>query len=331
MKALYIIICIVILSGKTVYSQSMDRNYIKSVDPLIPCTDVSEDELEALVTVKYYDGLGRLEQTVQRGINPGVYDVVNYVQYGFKGLPVKEWLPVPVNGDQGNYVPFTQVKAAGISFYGDDNPFSETVYERSLLNREVEKIGPGKAWRNAGISGNHSRKTEYLFNTASGELSVRNYRFTSSLKNNGNYPADVLTAVKSEDENGNVSYEFTDKSGRLILFRQINGNDWCDTYYIYDTAGRLRYVLPPQASDMTSEEKSYNMAQLAPHVYKHVYDSRGRRNTFQPPGCEPIYYIYNKLGRTVLSQTGNQRLTNEWSFTKYDIQGRAVLMGLVHT
>ena len=46
------------------------------------------------------------------------------------------------------------------------------------------------------------------------------------------------------------------------------------------------------------------------------------------PGCEPVYYIYDKAGRLILSQDGEQRSKGEWMFTLPDILGRTVLSGI---
>ncbi len=45
------------------------------------------------------------------------------------------------------------------------------------------------------------------------------------------------------------------------------------------------------------------------------------------PGCDPVYYIYDKGGRLIFSQDGEQRKTDKWTFTIPDVMGRTVLTG----
>ena len=46
------------------------------------------------------------------------------------------------------------------------------------------------------------------------------------------------------------------------------------------------------------------------------------------PGCDWIYYVYDKTDRLILTQDGEQRVANKWSFTKYDDFGRIILTGI---
>src|SRR5690606_33539997 len=57
------------------------------------------------------------------------------------------------------------------------------------------------------------------------------------------------------------------------------------------------------------------------------YDPWGRMTVRQVPGAEPLLMVYD-LDRLVLTQDGNQRLVNEWTFTKYDVLNRPILTGI---
>ena len=46
------------------------------------------------------------------------------------------------------------------------------------------------------------------------------------------------------------------------------------------------------------------------------------------PGVESVYMVYNNRDQLVLTQDGNQRDDNEWSFTKYDVFNRPILTGI---
>ncbi|WP_254887619.1 hypothetical protein [Odoribacter splanchnicus] len=44
---------------------------------------------------------------------------------------------------------------------------------------------------------------------------------------------------------------------------------------------------------------------------------------------DPVYYVYDGKDRAVLSQDGNQRSGNRWSYTLYDSRNRATETGEV--
>jgi RHS repeat-associated protein len=50
-----------------------------------------------------------------------------------------------------------------------------------------------------------------------------------------------------------------------------------------------------------------------------------RRKVLNP--AQPVYMVYDKRDRLVLTQDGNQRQDNQWTFTKYDALNRPVLTG----
>lgn len=55
----------------SVRSQSADQNYIRTIVPRVESTDASAlSPSQALITIGYFDGLGRPVQTVAQGITP---------------------------------------------------------------------------------------------------------------------------------------------------------------------------------------------------------------------------------------------------------------------
>jgi RHS repeat-associated protein len=48
----------------------------------------------------------------------------------------------------------------------------------------------------------------------------------------------------------------------------------------------------------------------------------------QVPGALPVYMVYDKLDRLVMTQDGEQRTTNKWAYTKYDYLNRPVITGI---
>ncbi len=65
------------------------------------------------------------------------------------------------------------------------------------------------------------------------------------------------------------------------------------------------------------------------YAYQYVYDNLHRKIAEKVPGTDWKYFVYDRLDQLVLTQDGNQRLTNQYSFSKYDDLGRPVISGLV--
>lgn len=65
--------------------------------------------------------------------------------------------------------------------------------------------------------------------------------------------------------------------------------------------------------------------------YLYQYDALNRMIGKKIPGAEWVYMVYDDRDRLVLTQDGNQRSLNQWSFTKYDFLNRPVLTGIRDT
>ncbi|WP_278706903.1 RHS repeat-associated core domain-containing protein [Bacteroides congonensis] len=139
------------------------------------------------------------------------------------------------------------------------------------------------------------------------------------VSSNQYYAAGQLYVTKSTDEDNNVEYTFTDKSGHTILTRQISGSQILDTYYVYDGLDNLRYVLQP----MYQTNANLNM-----YAFQYKYMGRQLCIEKKMPGAEAIKYVYDKLDRLIFSQDGNQRLQNEWTFYLYDRLNRLTIQGI---
>ncbi len=62
--------------------------------------------------------------------------------------------------------------------------------------------------------------------------------------------------------------------------------------------------------------------------FQYQYDGRKRMTGKRVPGADWVYMGYDNRDRVVLTQDGNQRLTNQWTFTKYDALNRPVTTGI---
>jgi len=314
-----------LLPAVGVFPQSADRNYI--VTQTYTSTAAHND------VIQYYDGLGRPVQTVQKQFTPSGKDLVTRKEYDSFGRESKNWLPINNNNNTGNFDNTTNV-AGG--YDSDAYAYSETKYEPSPLNRVDEQYGPGKAWRD-----NTRRvKTEYLANTTSGDLVCALYTMPDqwTLRKGGNYTQGSLYVTKITDEDNNISYEFKDKLGRVLLQRQMDGTTQNNTYYVYDDFGNLCFVLPPMASEkLTDDNTNFNAwgsgaanEALTNYGYRYVYDYRNRMIAKTIPGADVENYVYDKADRLVMTQTAACEVSSGrgWLFNKYDALGRLILSGI---
>src|SRR5690554_3936680 len=89
------LLCTVSLSGQT-----GTKNYIKATEYL----DEAASTNEAVITVQYFDGLGRPEQSVSVKATPDGKDIVTKIEYDGFGRQTIDYLPVPVSQSNGNFI-----------------------------------------------------------------------------------------------------------------------------------------------------------------------------------------------------------------------------------
>lgn len=306
-------------------------NYVVSVTPLDVTDRVTFDQgtpslagqARAVTTVTYYDGLGRPMQMVQPSITPEKSDLVALTEYDGLDRAYRQWLATPMANNDGQIVNSTTLKSAATSFFVDTNPYAETLYEPSALNRTIGQKNPGAAW--------HGNPTGVSYGT-NAESDVKSYSVSTAgaLTCSGDYAPNQLYKTVAMDEDFKKVTQFVDKLGRTVLERR--DADY-DTYYVYDDLGRLRYVLPPLAADgLTSGTYTETNDIVKQFGYVYRYDARGNLTYKRLPGCEPVYMVYDKANRLVLSQDGNQRVatSKRWIVTKYDSLGRVIYTGTIN-
>ena len=284
---------------------------------------------DAVITARYFDGLGREVQSVTGSSQGGTApDLADYTEYNDRGRVSRKWLPAPTPGRAGmvEFCRLDLLQASHVEHRAEHACHDSTCYERTPMARVVETRAPGQAWQS-----HEGVRREYCANTAGGMLSCQ--RFSAgggTLRNSGKCAPGTLQVVKNTDEDGHVTLVFTDMHGHAVLSRRVLGQDFADTYYVYDFIGNLRYVLPPKASaalvssqgDIPDTDDA-----VARLCYAYKYDSRGRRIEKKLPGCEPVYYVYDSCDNLVYWQDGNQRERGRWSFTAYDALGRTAYSG----
>jgi RHS repeat-associated protein len=246
----------------------------------------------------------------------------------------------------------------------DTKPFAETIFEPSPLNRVVKAYQPGSAWA-ASTPDNPNGKDkyiqyDYLVNSYGTGVSATDekiiawqidangmpVRYAASngvIEAGGYYSTGKLYVKVTVDENGHAVREYTNKKGQVVLkkvqagsaFTNLNSTaDWALTYYIYDRLDNLRYVFPPELSkQIHSNADTYvvTSTDLANWAFQYKYDGRKRMVEKRVPGAEAVYMVYDNRDRLVLTQDGNQRANNLWTFTKYDELNRPIATGIKDT
>ena len=295
--------------------------------------------------IGYYDDLGRPVQTIRRGGSPDGHDLADRVEYDSLGRDIRTWQTIRSPYSNGSPVDSSVFVSEAISFYLDAAPFRENLYDGSPLDRIRKVTGPGAAWHMNGKGVTSS----YLTNVGSGgDASLLCVKYAFSLSGNtgvsfsrdGIWPVGALIVEKTEDEDGRSLWIFKDMRNLTVLERRLaetaSGNTsavYADTYYLYDNASRLVAVLPPELSKYFAQGSwsgsTGNDAKVEGFAYQYRYDARGRMIAKKLPGADWTYYIYDKGDRLVLTQDGNQRSGNEWSFRFQDALGRECLTGVL--
>ena len=322
----YMLLFMVYIWASMLSAQTSTQNYVRTRSML------NESGTQYIDGIQYFDGLGRPQQTVQKNISRnGTADLVTYQQYDSFGRASESWLPAAVVSNNGAYVSLSTLSSRSSETYSDSKAYSLPAYEASPLNRVVSQTGPGSDWHTS----NKHVKTEYLSNTSS--YVCRWYRANNSRTNaqvsitsgSVNYPASQLYVTKLTDEDGNISYEFKDKLGRVLLTRQMEGSIAHDTYYVYDSFNNLRAVLPPLAADAMTAAGTWQETHstITAYAYLYKYDNRNRCIAKKLPGADWVYYVYDNADRVIFTQDGEMRDQGKWMFSIPDVFGRVVLTG----
>lgn len=308
------------------------QSYAQSSFNYLRTTSATSEDGTGLISTSYYDDWGRLWEEVQLNVGPFNQDRITYYEYDCRSQLEKAWKPVIVNYNFGSIYPTSLLKTVYKNYYGTDEiPYLLTTYENSPLCRPVKNVGVGAQWHNS----DKAQKTEYLTNnntcpcrvittTEDRQLILLNF---GRLYSNGE-----LLVTQLEDEDGKLYYEFKDKRDRVIMTRQMDGEEAFDTYFVYDSYGNLRSVLPPMVADALAEgsvlDESNEIIQKYAFLYK--YDTRNRCIAKKLPGCEWGYFIYDMSDKLIFSQDGNQRsqAIPKWTFYLYDVFQRMVLKGV---
>jgi hypothetical protein len=336
------------------YGSSPQVNYIRSYDVTKPIDDqaavLSSGNLqEVKQTTQYFDGLGRLLQTVSKQMSVSGKDIVAPVEYDAYGKEVYKYLPYAATTTNGNFKndPFAGQETFMQSYApasGEDYYYNKTDFEASPLSRPTEVYAPGNSW----VGSDKGVSTDYLVNNANDNVRVWTIGFTSGdlPADGGSYPAGSLYKTITTNENGSVTEEYKDKEGHIILKKMAVGathsngyNNWACTYYIYDDLGNLRFVMQPRAVNYLFNHSwsfgggitNWSSSGLAKgFCFSYEYDERHRMIIKRVPDGGESSMVYDARDRLIMTQDPNLQAAGKWMVTVYDnMLNRPVKTGLL--
>lgn len=331
------------------YDPHVSKLFQRVLMPLRPTQDTADVTITAVpenvgVETNYLDGLGRPIQKVVKQASPSKKDLVAAIDYDIFGRSTTQYLPYTqqtANTDDGLFkqtaLVFDSAFYHGL-FPGENSFFSKTQFDASPLQRVLKIMPEGDSWTGA----NRGKSISQRANTSYDSVRLWTIDITSEddlPATSSYYAAGSLFVEEVTDEKGTQKATYKNEQGQVVLSRvQLLASPaaghygWLSTYYIYDEMGHLRYVVTPKAVEALIAA-SWD---LASHTsigtglcYSYWYDSKGRNTMKYVPGGSKNYMAYDLMGRTVMTQDGNLRTSNEWAFVKYDAQDRPIKSGLI--
>lgn len=299
-------------------------------------------------TIQYFDGLGRPKQVVNVKASPLGNDIVTPIIYDEFGRQTKDYLPLPQSGSSNGAIyqqnpqsdPPVSNPVYPILHPSETTFYSKKLLENSPLDRVQQQVQVGNAWSSKPV------KFDYLASTSADKV----MRFWSNVhwpdQNNNDLRLETskyfgdnqLYKNLITDEDGNKTIEFKNGEGQTLLVRkEVTGNVYADTYYIYNEFNNLAFVISPEASKKIDQlipagGVSVLDAATKPLItdlcYQYRYDGKNRLVEKKLPGKGWEYMVYDKADRLVLTQDENMRPDKRWLFTKYDKFGRVIYTGI---
>jgi RHS repeat-associated protein len=289
------------------------------------------------ISWKFTNGRSKVAQTV---IQDGPRDLVSQTLYDHLGRVTRTTLPIAnVFGEGHRYVSgITTLNDANdtLSHYYKpthspapllDEPilgkparkypdaggtaYSEVRYENSPLGREVEAAGTGSDWN---MNSTHTSRTAY--GSVTSLDAADDPILTTAANNTGEFFFKEDTSVE-----GQVTREFTDRSGHVVR-RSTKLHDgaqirWPITDIKYDAAGNEKEIWAPAGAGGKKLR------------YIKGYDALNRVIADVTDATDTTRLMYDDLGRVRFTRSANQKLTNRFSFMRYDELGRILYSGEV--
>lgn len=298
---------------------------ITVVQPLDACSSVQEQNgsistgsARALITDTYFDALGHKTLSVLHKGSSLTKDFVVDYDCNVSGQIVRVSNPLPVL--RSTTLQEGSIPLAIMNYYDDAVPYTSSTYETTSKHRVLSETQQGESYQS------HPSTYTYRANAAN---EVARWTITESgIQRSGFYMEETLSATTKTDAEGSAVTVFTNMLGQTIMRKQGSG----ETYYVYDSFGLLRYILPPAVSERLGDGIYVDSNEtLSLYAYSYRYDRKGQLITKRLPGCDTISYEYNSLGQLVYTQDGNQRQRGDfWLKIEYDNQGRKTVISEVN-
>ena len=321
MKKLYIIILFCSLSVLVSHAQTTDYSYVRS--RLITNSEgtVWKEHID------YDNGLGQIYQQVDVGVTPNHHDLVTLHEYDNYRRPLRTWLATPMSGSGIRSA--STVKSAAQTYFDDGYPYNKVAYEQSPIEWLTEECKPGTAWQQGDKKTLHKR---YVCGNSVLEAGIIHFLLVDDGTGYLIEPEVKCMIEECEDEEGIRTLTFKDREDRVCAVRRISQSEKLTTYYGYDYFGNLCMVLPPEAASYFEYEGEVdpNDEMMLKYGYEYRYDNRHNCIYKRLPGCEPVYYVYDKAGQCIFSQDGVQRSKGQWSYMIPDVFGRPAVTGICH-
>ncbi|NQX86672.1 MAG: hypothetical protein HRT67_12345, partial [Flavobacteriaceae bacterium] len=311
-----------------VAGQTQTENYVRTTAYQLPVqSETAANDLPAddkLESITYYDGLGRPMQSISKQSGGQRQDIIMPVVYDGFGRESKKYLPYAREMNSLNIaydiLPDQSGDIATInSFYLDKfpedldpiipNPYSETIFEDSPLNRVLEQAAPGDDWKNKLLSNinsyDHTIKFVYEANSLNPEGGF------SDLDSDGNYYDNVkLYSVLHPNDNKEataLNFEGFYAEGELIKTVTKDEN-FVQQYTSSEGGGIIQAITPIRTVDHTTEEfkdkqgrvilkRTYNDG--IAHDTQYVYDDFGNLTyVLSPKGSDLVLLEVSLIGNT---------------------------------
>lgn len=300
------------------------------------------------VDITYYDGLGYPIQVINIMGSPSKKHIVQPITYDkLRRNDAKSYLPFSYSASQNNDViaavdsSLVKQNAFYTTLFGEAEaqyPFTEKVYQGSLIGKVKEEILQGSAMR--ATTNNHSLKHHYLSN---GEEDVLNIYLSTNSQEiivNGFLPRGTLYKHQtiSPDSIATTVYSLSD--GRVVsnVTYSVSSqkSDTLITYHIYDNLLRERYIITPKGVSYIMQliklgtPITLTTSFIERYCYSYEYDGRGRTIYKHIPNGSTLRMLYDNADRLIAKQDGLLKEKDQWLYTLYDAAGRALSEHLVY-
>ena len=282
--------------------QTTTENYVKTTTYQIPTqTDVVDDE-QKIENITYYDGLGRVMQSVSAKAGGNKQNVVQMVTYDSLGRTSKQYLPYATPTEMGTPLNFTNqgvLKDSIETFYNTfkyentQNPYSETLFEESPLSRPLRQGAPGNSWV--------IQKDTIFDHTI-------HYIYTANTTSNQDDEGDDVLDF-------NVVFNGTDITQPSLQLIGIHSENRLSKTIVQDENFEQRYEAvgpPPGPFDPPQE---YTIVESGDHAIEEFTNKKGQvvlKRTYDQEVPHDTYYVYDDFGNLtfVLSPEGSSQIVN---------------------